>query len=1487
MGAATAALALVLTGLGALSIVTPNAEADSSSSDLVIPVKEIQVDAHTGEPLADDATASTSCTLVSKLVSGADIMALTDQYGGVYCRLHSLVYEAGGVRLPLASFALDPADADGQTVRLTPLLPDRTLDGAQDDVTLTVPLASLQDDGDPSTPSLFMAYAPVDDYRRIWLPMADGADGSDVVVDGTPLTAGRRLDAFRGGVTGKGEKLPEPSADDKGDDMYRDVMVSVPRGTTLSWLREVWDEGSEGVPAWRDVDTLVYGRHWAPAVVEDLSTPERTIRVYRLTTHVREIDRYQRISITATPADASEPALQHVEATTTRSTVTGAAGGGYSETRKPFNCEVGSCDLTFKDGDQPPFFFRVSTSRDLDLTRPLWERWGFGKLTHEIGQEQRDPSTLISSPRDYPAPQALTKGQTPADETQLFNVQRYAPTSWAGQGDAGGTYDFYVQYNGLPWGETGARSSFLGGVRLNGTWYSVPFPALPTTPLASHDGTSCTRDGDSDCTSPYAQARAAMLGQRVDGSDVPGDQHYEDSSPLLQCELSQPNAYSPRVLSRRTITSGANAGATITVSLVNARTQGDQLADGFSADASFQAHESWDRRVDRRYRDHPAPAYGPATQMTNTSACYEIDRKDYEWTLYGGVTNERKESVERGQVAWNRWKTLYKITVSGVKDGSIHLDARYDGTDATTTSLTDPDAVLADAQALNTPKGGAATWTSLIGDADDDPAVFQAGHLLDANGNVPESGNVKVTLRPGYINPVLTAATGRTDAGVTTADCGSDATCREVSRTASTDGGERGSLGGTVTYAWTPTLGAASKPVDERPIATSVAEPMTITASLARVPVLTMAATDAGELTGAASGAVVPEQWQGQELTPGSADMGAGRFITVTGAAPVPADESLTFAGYRLVGATCASAGTGACTDGGTDLSAGRFFPGDTIDLDALRLTDGLNLANDTLDGARYTALWLVPTFATPGSGTDHGAAAATGAGVGRPNLPLYRVDELVEGDDGRFHRAGVYRQVAAAPGATLALTEDAFESSPAQLEGRSRVAERSRLAAVVPAPTSTEAAPAGTSGGASVAPARAALLARTLGADHVAGSPGALTSPGVALAAGTTPSLASAPTLAGAEVSTEAGEAAGTASDDVVMTDGEPAQAQPARPLWIAYSCGAAVCGQRATLEASRAPIDAELTEGVTALADPAGEDGATLAGTLSGADNGVTVERSGTRQVNLPGGSATPEETASARAATQLAASWAWGAQPDQYVADPWSCAVDGADASEAGTPGTGASSTGETAAGAGSDDPGSSAGGAPAQSVTVSLSTEATVRCRVVFHTSQVTLLATGLDSEATPGLSLTLPADEDGDGNSAQSVYAPASGTTVDTLRTVSAADTTYVQPGRTYRLGGASWVGTRYLATWQRYTGDNPNDPETTDPSKWETVAGPDEIANVEPATDRHEVYRAVYSQAVLPRLPFTGASAQLYLFIGLLLAGVAAVTAPWTRRRQA
>lgn len=1131
MGAATAALALVLTGLGALSIVTPNAEAGSSSFDLVIPVKEIQVDARTGEQVTSD----TTCVLATRpFVSGADITPLNNVYGSRTCRLHSLAYEAGGVRLPLASFALDPADPSGKTVRLTPLLPDRTLGGDQDDVTLSVPLASLPWGDTEQTaddPTLVMGYAPVDDYRRIWLQVADGTDGSDVVVDGTPLTAGRRLDAFRGGVTGKGEKLPAPQPEegkdlvseaDRGNDMYRDVMVSVPRGTTLAWTRWDWSQQDK---TWRDVDTMVYGRHWAPAVVEDLSTPERTIRVYRLTTHTNPQNRYQKITVSAKPA--STTALQHVEATTTRSTVTGAAGGGSSETREPFNCEGGSCDLTFKDGDQPPFFFRVSTSRDLDLARPLWERWGFGKLTHEVGQEQRDAGALISSPRDYPAPQALTKGQIPADKTQLFNVQRYAPTSWAGQGDAGGTYDFYVQYNGLPWSETGARSSFLGGVRLNGTWYSVPFPALPTAPLASHDETSCTRDGDSSCTSPYAAARAAMLGPRVDGSDVPGDQHYEDTSPLLQCELSQPNAYSPRVLSRRTITSGANAGATITVSLVNARTQGDQLADGFSADASFQAHGTWDRRVDRRYRDHPAPAYGPATQMTNTSACYEIDRKDYEWTLYGGVTNERKESVERGQVAWNRWKTLYKITVSGVKDGSIHLDARYDGTDATTTSLTDPDAVLADAQALNTPKGGAAAWTSLIGDADDDPAVFQAGHLLDANGNVPESGNVKVTLKPGYINPVLTAATGRTDAGVTTADCGSDATCREVSRTASTDGGERGSLGGTVTYAWTPTLGAASEPVDEHTIATSVAEPMTVTASLARVPVLTMAATDAGEPTGAASGAVVPEQWQGQELTPGSADMGAGRFITVTGAAPVPADESLTFAGYRLVGATCAGAGTGACTDGGTDLSAGRFFPGDTIDLDALRLTDGLNLANDTLDGGRYTALWLVPTFAAPGEGTDHGAAAATGAGVGRPNLPLYRVDELVEGDDGRFRRAGVYRQVAAAPGATLALTEDAFESSPDQLEGRSRVRERSRLTASVPAPTSTEAAPAGTSGGTSVAPARAALLARTFGADHVAGSPGALTSGGAVFADGTTPSLASTPALTGAEVS--AGEGDGT----------------------------------------------------------------------------------------------------------------------------------------------------------------------------------------------------------------------------------------------------------------------------------------------------------------------------------------------------------------------
>lgn len=1102
------------------------------------------------------------------------------------------------------------------------------------------------------------------------------------------------------------------------------------------------------------------------------------------------------------------------------------------------------------------------------LATPLWERWGFGKQNHAVDgggiSYGVGADEVIDSQLKVPLPMPEDQALSASDLAAYSRVQDVAPQTWYGSVNPSGQADFYVQYNGMPYSEQAGRSRFLGGVSIGGIWYSIPFPALPSTPLPSIEDHYCAHDGDPGCqpeagvdkaghdVGAYARARQNMLGPLIEEKRptyvMPGDHRdAAGNSPLVGCELTEPHTHSPRRIVTREINSGPNAGVTITVELVNARTQGDQLADGFSVKASADAHleEGKWKWVDRRCRHHPSPSLGPATQMTNTSRCFDIPSETYPWHVDIDGTRENNVSKNRSQAAWNRWKTLYKVSISGLPR-SDHLYFRYDGTGVTTTTLTDGAKVLISAERLDlsgyrSNENMESAWTNFLGLDANDSGVVRASDMVYAsttNPGHPDDGNVRITLKPGYVNPVLTTVTGRTDLGVTSAACGPESTsCRVVRHDApSADGSD----GGTVTYAWKPTF-VSDEPVRyggdadaHARIGTSVAEPMEITADLLAVPVVAMAADDSGTPTGAASSAVVPEQWDKSsdgdpsgQLRPRSADMGAGRFIHVTGSTPVPTSQSLTFAGYKLVGAdaSCPGAEQGVACTTTTNLSDDLYFPGDTIDLDALRLTGGLNLVNDELTAGRYAALWLVPTFAVPGtSAALHGATSASGADIARPHLPLYRVDELVEGDNSLFHRHddarhGVYHQFAAAPDLTAALTEEALAHKPAVVEGRSFRPALSRVRAVIAASTS----PASNDG---------------------------------------------------------------EASDDVVMQDPEGhradrAAAEPARPLWLAYNCGEAVCGQRATLEVEVVDVDQALP-GVTQPADPAAAptgqpgtpgmdgleardgshpvEGALLSGSLrQGADQATEVTRQGYGLVNLPGEVEDGDpDIRKAREADTLEASWSWRERDSDlsrwYAVDNWACRGQEGDAK------------------------------VDAATVTARLAPDESVRCTLTFHTSQMTLLVSGLDMEGqgteVPGLNVRSTA---GDEDSSESLY--SSTATVADLVSPGTMNTVYLGPHARYRLGGAPWIATRYLARWQRYTGERPNNPEVADPTMWEDLPTAGGTAEVTLAPDTHQVYRAVYAQALLPQLPFTGASAQLYLLVGLILAGLAAASAPWVQRR--
>lgn len=274
--------------------------------------------------------------------------------------------------------------------------------------------------------------------------------------------------------------------------------------------------------------------------------------------------------------------------------------------------------------------------------------------------------------------------------------------------------EFWVEFNGLP-----ARpihndnppdewSYFLGRIELNGQWYSVPFPnfpknVLPAIPMSTgcfamlkdKNGNDIGKDLDggnfkSDCTGQYTKARRRMftpldkpgVDPEYDYADIPADMFDADTngqyvysvigldsqkistlSPNVSHGIAQ--VYKPLSLVSWQIDKGPNAGAKVQVELVNARSMGDILADGFSRFTSSG------KTVARSHRHTPDPRVGAATQMTNLSTS---DRSMLDWWVDYGKDPKRY----RGEV--NQWKTLYKVTVTGMMNPNVRLDLHYDYT---------------------------------------------------------------------------------------------------------------------------------------------------------------------------------------------------------------------------------------------------------------------------------------------------------------------------------------------------------------------------------------------------------------------------------------------------------------------------------------------------------------------------------------------------------------------------------------------------------------------------------------------------------------------------------------------------------------------------------------------------------------------------------------------------------------------------------------
>lgn len=215
--------------------------------DMIVPVQPVRVDPRTGEPIA-----CADCPFPTKpYVSSADLDdGTSDAYRLIVGeRLHSLWYEAGGVKVPLRSFTSRPdAAANGKragTVTLHPLLPDGNAAGEQDSVSLTIRAEGLEWDHNADTPTIFMGYAPQADWQRMYLTKGDL--DADIQVNGVPLSGGRFMDAFLGGVTGQtGAQTVTETDSATGEQVevevpYRDVMISVPSGRSIAFTRYTAD----------------------------------------------------------------------------------------------------------------------------------------------------------------------------------------------------------------------------------------------------------------------------------------------------------------------------------------------------------------------------------------------------------------------------------------------------------------------------------------------------------------------------------------------------------------------------------------------------------------------------------------------------------------------------------------------------------------------------------------------------------------------------------------------------------------------------------------------------------------------------------------------------------------------------------------------------------------------------------------------------------------------------------------------------------------------------------------------------------------------------------------------------------------------------------------------------------------------------------------------------------------------------------------------
>ena len=1030
----------------AVAIVTVPLAPANADADSTIPIGYDAVD-----PRTDTRLLTSPCT--SLPTTGGKIEQLSDsQLPGSYgnCSYISAHYIKDGVDLPLSQIYVEGNDSKSNVI----LVPEvsAAMQSNQNKVRLSIPLKSSdQFDGTNNSP-IRLHYADATSFKRIALslsPNAKGTDGNaqpDINMDGTQLTGARHLFLYK----------------DQNGKYIRTVTVDVPRMQDIVWNQT----GGKGTVSFNQTNDLsstertvrTYDITYVPQSNTDVS--EASAVVYG--------DAYKRTWVTAhadstSEADTAGMGLKGVgdpeavfDCGAPRIFV-GCPTTFPDKVQEPFFYKVTS--TTAGDMDSSIYQRTGIPARAINYatadedTKNFFDDTGISNTNW--------PNRLLDPTIKVPSPLSSTKnGYDKTTIGKIGDVQHTADSDWplfnqfTDQGlyqgselqqviDGSNSYGqkigysnsgkdqsmaFYVQYNGLREKATKTNydswSYFLNKLDINGQFFDIPYPKIPEKglnvvpqgkDLFTDDKGNPTGSGQSDDNgSAYFSARESMLGSDfnhhslLSPDSLPDDQ--TDATPpsyYLACPIGGngsgrvsvgQNAYGdtfkPATLYEKTIDKGVNAGITVKVELINARTQGDVLGDGFT-----RWNVTGNRAISKLQRHQLAPSYGAATQMINLTPCYKAGTRK---------TTTTSPSYNRTVAQWNQWKTLYRVTVTGMVNKKLNVNLHYGYTSQPTiwkgASYPAQNFWIKD-------QGNWADFTNSNGS-------IALNHFWED----PIEGNVKFKLKDGFINPELTTYSGRTSRAV----CGTP----ENTKCTPMNSGNVNS-DGTFSYnvQLTPSQTQKITAPDRNSYATvmtSTAQPVSLNAQLVSTPLLVMSDT-AGTLP--ASQENVPEQYDDHgKLTGVPVDGQSNYYLKVNGGIPQP-QKGQSFTGYELYGVLNDGKHTRVPL-----MEGHRLYPGDAVNTaDA-----GVKLSNDTFTAARYESLQLVPTFDT------------TSRGVPR----LYSAAKFLK-KSGKLTWQGNDFNFFAAPG----LTATVNNYSPAKtltVDGKDYPysAADSTLSAVVPAPS-------------------------------------------------------------------------------------------------------------------------------------------------------------------------------------------------------------------------------------------------------------------------------------------------------------------------------------------------------------------------------------------------------------------------------------------------